>query len=140
MKWYHYTGIEQFKQILVDEALLAHYQKLIKICKGNPEAIQKAKERQKQLRIVDEREYKRLSNVFLTSLKDFPAGKQGNDVILGFELSQKPADKYRTLILPKVSLDNLVDIGAKTIHLPTVRETLEITHNGKYSDIPIYEI
>jgi hypothetical protein len=135
MKWYHNTGLNEFKIIVVDEVLLSSYQKIRETCRDNPEF-------QKNMPLLgnylDEKEYQRRNNVFLTPHKDHEAGKR-NDVILGFEINLEP-NLGQLLISPKISLDALVDVGTKKDCFKTVEKTLKTVHNGKYRDIPLYSI
>jgi len=134
MRWYHYTGLNKFKKILADEALLSFYQKMREDFKGNLEEVEKQIQAHREL--DGEKEYQRNNYIFLTPKNDHPVGTY-NDVVLGFELDQEP-NFQAILILPKVSLDNLVDVGARKIHLPFVRGILRIIYNRRYSDIPTY--
>lgn len=132
-RWYHSTGLNGFKSILKDEFLLSYYQQ--KLRSYNEEFKTEFMKKRKDTR--DKREFDRCNNVFLSESKTRSGGTY-DDVTLGFKLNKKP-NYGGLLILPEVSLENLVEIGIKKEKISKAKEILQTIHNGKYSKISIYE-
>lgn len=136
MKWYHFTGLPEFKEIIGDQSLRSFYQMLREESSDRVHAEKVIR----SLRDSDsESEYHRNNNIFYTPDNGTPRGIRGNDVVLGVDVNKK-ANYVGILAIPKVSLDHLVDIGVKKIYMPQVREVLRTAHDGKYADTPLYEI
>ena len=80
-----------------------------------------------------------MNYIYFTADNSRPMGERGNDVVMGFELPNKP-NKEPFLILPKVSLEHLVDVGVIPTQDLKVKTSLFTAHDGKYHNVRVYEI
>lgn len=136
MKWHYFTDIGEFRSIVIEESILCEYLKFRKnffIQYEDPNVAKKnfAKFVNYQKQNEDPEKFKELSNVFLF---DHNNGLDP-DVSLSFELDRMGQD---SLMLPYVSLENLVSVGVKSHLNRLVSKILEISHNGKYKNVERY--
>ena len=141
MKWYHFTGIDEFRKAVEAEALVSRFERLREQAK---ECSQEAEEdTQQYLRQFRNRkgedEYERNDNIWFAPDNSRSMGERGNDVVMGFELPDEP-NKGAFLALPKVTLNHLVDVGVLHTQDLEVKRILFTSHDGKYKGIPVYEI
>jgi hypothetical protein len=151
MKWYHFTGIKEFAEALQDEALISLFERsraeVRKIpvpddiaARLGPKAfIDDLNAGHERLRQEKPDEYDRMNYVFFTSDNSRPMGERGNDVVLGFELPNQP-NKGPFLILPKIGLEHLVDVGVIPTQDLRVKTLLFTAHGGKYHNVQVYQI
>lgn len=151
MKWYHFTGIKEFEAVLRDEALISLFEKSREEARKIPVPAKIALELgpnaflddlnagHEKLRREQPDEYNRMNFIYLVSDNSIPRGERGNDLVLGFELPEKP-NQGPFLILPKISLEHLVDIGIVPTMTLRVKNLLFTAHHGKYCRVQTYQI
>ena len=133
MKWFHFTDYVGYIKILSKGKLLNYYSILEEDIAGleNINLIKSIHEKN------DEKEFKRKSFVYLTP-EPHPGEASGKDIRLTFKVDKDP-NRGRFLILPELSLDYLTEIAAKEFLIPSIKHRRDISHEGKYSKIPIIQ-
>jgi hypothetical protein len=151
MKWYHYTGIKEFEKAIQNEELISIFEKSREEVRKIPvpEAVEQKlgsnafmddlAAGHNRLRKEKPDEYDRMNYIWFTSDNTRPMGERGNDVVIGFELPNEP-NKGKILVIPKVSLEYLVDVGVIPTQDLRVKSLLFTAHEGKYSNVPVYGI
>lgn len=151
MKWYHFTGIKQFAEALQDEAVISLFERSREEVRKIPVPddiaarlgpnvyLDDLNAGHERLRQEKPDEYDRMNYICFTPDSSRPMGERGNDVVMGFELPNQP-NKGPFLILPKASLEHLVDVGVVSEQVSNVKTQLLTTHNGKYKDVQVYQI
>lgn len=139
MKWYHYTGFEEFRQIVADGEVKSHYERLKDITPIERRedvvraitSISEASENDEQSKI----EFERDSNVLLTN-RDVPLTEVKSDVAIGFELEGDVMGGKR-LMLPRVSLEHMIDVSAIDRVYLGVRKVLR---DSPYRETSVYKL
>jgi len=151
MRWYHFTGMQEFKLCVIEEALISLYERTREnvnalvvprnISKrfGPAALIEELEQSYEFLKRDKPYEFARNNYIWFTQNNSVKTCKHMVDAILGFELPHPP-NKGKHLILPKLTLDTLVDIGVHPVHSAEVHAILFTSHNGKYRNIPLYRI
>ena len=151
MKWYHFTGIKEFAQALQDEAMISLFEKSREQVRAIPVPddvaarlgpnayLDDLNAGHERLRQEKPDEFDRINYVWFTSDNSIRMSERGTDVVMGFELPNKPNKGY-FLILPKVSLEHLVDVGVVPTQDLEVKTLLFTVHVGRYHNVQVYPI
>lgn len=131
MIWYHYTGFRNLERIFEDGALMSIHERDRRKHPNDPRVDQMI---QRYKAEKGKRGFQRCEYVYLTNQNAQPMGSNKNQVVLGFDLPNKP-NFGENLIISYVSLDHMFEIGTSLINKAVPRSILE-----KYTDYSHVEV
>lgn len=158
-RMYHQFSYSDFKQALIDDAVLSEFEKVkrnIRDAKQDMSIADRIKEKH-DIRLenggITQKNYDNFFSIVLSNLKQdgnmadlsyvlsgMPSTYKGLGalVMLGFDVPEYIAEEGLKVQVPKIALEHMVSMWVQPVIEPLVLKDLVQLKQGKYCDVPVY--